>query len=337
MAEAKPSIEERISAALAPEETPQEAPQETPKEAEAQQEAPQEAPKEAPQEPEKQEEEDAVTVSLLSDLKDVLGVEESDLYNLAIPIGNGDPVPLSELKDSFVAKSEAKRFHEEAKAAREQARKEAEQSQSQYKTMLGQATALVDSLEKATLSRFQNVQWEDLRQSDPDEWAAKRVELQQAEQQIQQVKNHVSQQIQQYNQRLAAEQQESMQALLAKEREALIKAWPEMGNDKREAEEASLVNELKARGFSEQEISGATDHRLLLMARDAMRYRQSAEKADVAKKKVIKIGKKVVKPGSAASKEQANQDRFASLREKARKTGSTQDAAALISAVRQQR
>lgn len=343
---AEPSIEERIQSFREPE-APKDAPKEAPKEVSdgmedatakvvetRKQEAPQEAAEEI-SEGAPEEDAEVITASLLTDLKDVLNVDESDLYNLAIPIGNGDPVTLSELKDSFVAKSEAKRFHEEAKAAREQARKQVEETTEKQRTALAQATALVDALEKSALSRFEGVNWDELRTSDPAEWAAKKSELQQAEQQLGQVKNHVARQIQQYKQEMSAQQENAQRELLAKEREALLKAWPEMGSDKREAEEASLVKELKSRGFSEQEINGASDHRLLLMARDAMRYRQSVEKADVAKKRVVKIGKKVVKPGTSASKEQANQDRFASLRAQARKTGSTSDAAALIAAKRQ--
>jgi dihydropteroate synthase len=67
------------------------------------------------------------------------------------------------------------------------------------------------------------------------------------------------------------------------------------------------------------------------MVRDAMRFREQAKQADVAKKKVIKIGKKVLTPGAAQTKAEKSSNKMKPLRDALRKSGKIEDAAALLS------
>ena len=343
MAETELSIEQRIhNLSAPPEEAPAEAPQEAPEEdqeaaeTEERQEA---APEEEAGEESGEESEDVVEISSLADLTEHLGITADDLYALAVPAtvnGKRADVTLSELKDSYVASAEAKRIQEEAKTLRESIQEQQRTSEERYKAQLAQAAALVEDLEKSALSRFEGVNWNELRQSDPSEWAALKTEYEQTRQALDARKRNVAQGIQQYQQQMQAQQKQALDQHLAKEREALMTAWPEMAGEKGEAVRTALVKDLKARGFSDAEIEGVSDHRVLLMARDAMRWRESASKTDAAKKKIVKIAKKTIRPGAKQAKSEQQQDSLRAARAQLKKTGHHADAAALISRMRNQ-
>ena len=95
---------------------------------------------------------------------------------------------------------------------------------------------------------------------------------------------------------------------------------------------AAVVKDLKARGFSDTEIEGVSDHRVLLMARDAMRWRESASKTDAAKKKIVKIAKKTIRPGAKQTKDEQRTEALQPIRQRLKKTGDWKDAAELLSA-----
>ncbi len=282
---------------------------------------------------------DTVEVSSLSELMEHFEVAPEDVYNLTVPIADGSSsvnVSLSEMKDSFVSRQEAKRLQEEATTLRDSLKEQQTQANAQVQEYLAQSGALVEHLEKQMLAAYEGVDLNELKQNDPGQWAAMTTEIRQAQDTINQVKAKVREDIADFKARQTAEQQEALKAHLAVEQEALVKAWPEMGDPKKaESERKALVGELKARGYTEQEIGKAYDHRTLLMARDAMRWRESQAKANLAKKKVLKIGTKTLKPGAKQGKADQLQDRTQGLRKNLKKSGRVEDAAALISALEQ--
>ena len=81
-------------------------------------------------------------------------------------------------------------------------------------------------------------------------------------------------------------------------------------------------------GFSQQEVESAADHRAIVLARKAMMWDQHQANADIAKKKVLKIGKKVLKPGARQSKADHKQQTEQQLREQMRASGGSVDSAA---------
>lgn len=348
--QATPSIEERLGAVLNPEpvkDTP--APAKEPR-AQAQPDGDEEAPTVAPVEDANEEveaeqatadvkeddgDDGAIEVSSLSDLMEHFEVNGEDLYNLTIPVninGKTENVTLGEYRDSIHHAEEAKRFQSEAKAHREEAESFRRKVEEQYQGQLAQGAALVQALEQQALEQFQGVNWDELRHSDPSEWSAKRMEMESAKARIDRVKAEVSGKIQDYQTQTERQRNEFMQERLRKEHKAFTEAWPEMGDEKKAtAEKAKLIGELRHRGFSDEDIGNAFDHRLLLMARDAMLWRESGSKADAAKKKVLKIGTKVIKPGARVSRDQQRQDARKPLRDKLRKSGHLNDAAALLS------
>jgi hypothetical protein len=73
-------------------------------------------------------------------------------------------------------------------------------------------------------------------------------------------------------------------------------------------------------------LQGLADHRLVLLARDAIKGRQAAESTDIARKKVV--GKpNVVKPGSATGKGNPAKSAYEKARKRAQQSQSPDDLA----------
>jgi hypothetical protein len=154
------------------------------------------------------------------------------------------------------------------------------------------------------------------------------------------------QQLQGQSQQLASiERAEAKKALvehMTRESQATLEKIPEWKDEKKAvAEKQAIVKELLERGFERDRIlgetdsdgtpklenPGLTDHRILLLARDAMLYRQMMERASVASKKVPNLPQKVEKPGGG---ETNPQDGRTTAMKQLAKSGSVRDAASVF-------
>lgn len=78
--------------------------------------------------------------------------------------------------------------------------------------------------------------------------------------------------------------QDAHDRLLQEENAALLSKMPELADaDKRQAFFKDVLEAANAWGFSDEEIQSVTDHRMLLVVRDAKRWRDSQVKAKQAK------------------------------------------------------
>jgi hypothetical protein len=104
-------------------------------------------------------------------------------------------------------------------------------------------------------------------------------------------------------QQKAAHYQQSVEKTLAREAEALVEKWPEVADPvKGPVIKDEISSTLKGFGFTDSEISGISDHRILLFAKQYMEG-QKALKANVeaAKKVQGKPLPKVTSPGKGES------------------------------------
>lgn len=133
----------------------------------------------------------------------------------------------------------------------------------------------------------------------------------------------------QYKQKAAKVQELQQQANVARMQElanrakaetsVLIEKDPEFGDAGKVKEFVSDVAE--SFGFTEQEVVSSIDHRIILMAKDALKWRAS-QKADPKVEKAIAKPRKVLKPGtSKTSREIEAQKRAAANRKLNRKGG----------------
>lgn len=207
---------------------------------------------------------------------------------------------LYELVDSYQKSTAADRRLDEARQIKASATDELAAKTQRLDGQFATVAKLIDAAEKVVDRDSANINWQQLRQDDPAEYSARKAEVAERRQEIDKLKNDA---VGSYQEATAEQQQESSERLktyLATEREALLSAIPEWRNqDKATAERTELVTYLSQSGFDQKDIMGATDHRLVLMARKAMLYDKAQTKVDAAKKKLTKVPK-VLKPGAGS-------------------------------------
>ena len=127
------------------------------------------------------------------------------------------------------------------------------------------------------------------------------------------------------------EQTRSLQAVVAQNYSKMLDAVPEW-KDKAiyERDRTALRSFLNEAGYSDEEINQAYDHRAILLARDAMKYRQLAArkpKPDVPLEKALRP----VPPANTPAPRRAKEAQV--LRKRLVETGKVEDAAAAIRAL----
>lgn len=126
-----------------------------------------------------------------------------------------------------------------------------------------------------------------------------------------------------------AELTELVKERVAKEQELLRQKVPEwLDHATVEREYPKIAETMKSLGFEQSDLENISDHRLLVMARKAMLYDQITSQ-DISGKKV-KSAPKSATPGSQKSSTETTDRKLKEMREKLRKKGDMQSAAAAI-------
>jgi hypothetical protein len=132
--------------------------------------------------------------------------------------------------------------------------------------------------------------------------------------------------------RLVQRTQQETENYIKREQEHLFEKLPELKDvsKRREFYEKTVLATAREYGFSEQEVNQTYDHRLIVMIRDAAAYRALQAQKPVVQKKVEQAAP-MQRPGKrVSSSEQQSQARVEKFN-RLRRTGSVDDAAALIS------
>jgi len=130
--------------------------------------------------------------------------------------------------------------------------------------------------------------------------------------------------------RIAAE---AAQTQLRLEEETLARKLPEWGDpNRRRALGQEIGKFLQQAGFSQQEIAGIRDHRVVMILRDAMQHRQEAgaRKAAEAKRVAAPPPARVQRPGPADAAADTRATRLERLRRSAERSGKLDDRAAYV-------
>lgn len=336
----KPSIEERIHNILHPEERPAEEPAEPstpPAEPEAD-EAAQPEPKQPEQkQPQADEDDEGTPVETLAQLAEYLEADVSDLYNIKVPVdidGKQVEVSIGEWKDSFRSKEQLAKAQKELEAARADWETKQRAMAEAFEARERQAAELMQYMETAYFQEMGQVDWNRLRTENPAEYAALRLQYQERQNQLQQLKQAAAIRWENAKREQAEALEAQRRELLAKEAEVLVAAIPEWRDSAvAQKEKAQIAEFMLSRGYALEQIERALAKDILL-ARDAMKYQEMKQKAATAKNKVFKLGKKVLKPGTRPARNEQGNERAASLRARLRKSGRVDDAAALLGAMR---
>lgn len=169
--------------------------------------------------------------------------------------------------------------------------------------------------------------WDRLRKEDPAEFAASWAE----HQRLKEATSQVAAEREKIEREQREESEKQFADFLEGQRTKLLEAIPEwQDNEKASAEKGALMEYARGLGYTDEELGQVYDHRLLLVLRDAKRYRDLTTKsaALVADKKVVT---KVLQPGSPpAPKAKGKQAEISKLRQELARSGSPKAAARLF-------
>lgn len=266
-------------------------------------------------------------------LAEAIGVDTDKLKGLKVRVkidGQESSVPLAEVLKSYQLEGHVNRKSMELAEQRKAFEAEATAKQTELQTRLQQADSLLSNVEQGLLAQFNAINWDDLRQNDPAEFAAKRQEFAEQYQRVQAAKQQVLIEAQRMQTEHKQKMQNQLQETLKSEHTALLNKLPEWKDEtKAKAEKDAIRGYLESAGFANEELSNISDHRAILIARKAMLYDQMQGKKPELTKKVINLPK-VQKPGATKTNAEMKAEKQAELRARLRKSGDTKDLAKLL-------
>lgn len=316
----------------------EEAPQatETPQEAESSQDDTAEQPTEdVEQEQEenvveesKEEGEEPWIPQTIDELAEGLGVEIDALKAIKIKTkvdGVEADVPLGEVIKNYQL-NKALTDRSEALA---QHRKVLEQAYQQFtverETRLQDLNSWNQILETRLREQVAAVDWQQLREEDPAEYAAKRQEFTERIAEIESMKASMES----HRQALAAQQQQAylaqIEQVVQENIQKLPEVIPEYKDDTfRKKDMAELKDYLISQGFSDQEVRSVFDARQVAIARKARLYDQMQKTVD-PKVKQLKDKPKFIKPTQRVEKEDISRKQYEKKYKSALKSQHTDD------------
>ena len=227
-------------------------------------------------------------------------------------------VKLTDLIKDHQLKGYAEKTVREAAEVRKQAQEYAQQVQQQTQVQQAVVEKIVEAKAiESQLAQYQGINWSALEDSDP-------VQAMRLQRQFGELKQAYQAKVQDINQTQSQIQQQQSQqtaASLESERQALLNACPEWSSEAVATKEKQQISaDLKARGYTDRDIQGLSDHKAVLLARDAMLYRQGKAASNVAEKQV-RAAPKIIKPGSTAPR---NTNAIQKIHQEVRRSGSRQ-------------
>lgn len=299
-------------------------------EAEAEEAEPDEQVDESEAEPAEDEEGEQEAIESLSDVAAALGVPVEDLLaNLKHTVKvNGETidVPLSELQAGYQKDRDYRQKTETLKREREQFEAAAMERAKALEESHAQAAFVLNSIEQQIAQSANSQDLERLRQTNPQEWAARRLELQDRLQALNGLKQQAAQSYAAVQQRMQQEQAQNLQKTLEQERQALLTAIPDWNQETNQRLTEFLQSDY---GFSPEQVSQVYDHRMVKMAYEAMKWRESQRSSEVTVAKVKKAPR-LVKPSTPQTPVSIKAAQVRKLKGKLKQSGHVKDAASLI-------
>lgn len=248
---------------------------------------------------EQETDEEAAEVQTINELANFLEVEESQLYDIKIPLGDGfEPVSIGQLKDGYteIERSKAQLVNDRASLEREvEQYKNTVQQNSQLPAMneeLMKAAVEMESIKQ----QFSTIDWDAFEQQDPA-----RAMLHQ--QKLERAYTAAEQQYKKITEDHANKQKNAMDTMKAHSRQKILEKIPEWSDPKVFQKEGDLIgNILVGYGYTPKEISDVYDPRLSVLLRDFMYLKTKSEKADVTVKKLRLTPKKLPSSGAPVKK-----------------------------------
>lgn len=185
----------------------------------------------------------------------------------------------------------------------------------QFQSLVFQDVTQLKAID-AALEQFTKFDWSQAYDQDP----FKAMQLKEQRDQLREARSAKLAQLSAKEQQFTQSQAQAAQHILHSESAALAAKLPEMRNSESAAKlRTEIAQSLASYGFNPSEIAGVMDHRMVLVAADAAKYRQLQHGKD-AKLKQVRDAPPVLKPGAVSDKAKVENRNFkANLREYGRK------------------
>ncbi len=233
-----------------------------------------------------------------------------------LKLDDGSEITLEEARKGYLRQSDYTRRTQEHAREREQF----SETQQQTRTMLEQAATLIQAVIPAKPDPK-------LLETDPFEYQKQRANWESWQEWAQTIDANKRK----VDADTSARSEEQRRSYITEQSRLLFEARPELKSKaKRDEWKGNLLATLPdAYGFSPEEILETGDHRLLLMADDAAKWRALQKQKPQAMQK-LKDAPPVQKPGARPTPTQAKAKVTAQKTERLRQTGRVEDAARLI-------
>ena len=196
-----------------------------------------------------------------------------------------------------------------------------QQERQQYQSQLEQFKIQADS----KLEEFKSVDWTKLKEEDPMEYALKRDQYME----LQENKRLVAEEQQNLAQKQQAEMQTKWNEELARQQEVMAQRLPEWNDPEKGPKlKQNIKSFALKKGFTEQEVDSLIDARSVDVLHKAMMYETLLE-AKISQKKA-KVVPKVQKPGAPSTKSEVNSEKVKQTRARLKRSGRVDDAALAI-------
>lgn len=196
-----------------------------------------------------------------------------------------------------------------------------QQERQQYQSQLEQFNLQADS----KLEEFKSVDWTKLKEEDPMEYALKRDQYRE----LQENKRLVAEEQQNLAQKQQTEMQTKWNEELTKQKEIMAQRLPEWNDPEKGPKlKQNIKTFALKKGFTEQEVDSLIDARSVDVLHKAMMYETLLE-AKISQKKA-KVVPKVQKPGAPSTKSEVNSEKVKQTRARLKRSGRVDDAALAI-------
>ena len=271
--------------------------------------------------------EDAPTGELTVDdlVEDNQNVTNETPQNYTVKVDGKDvEVTLEELQAGYSRQADYTRKSQVLAEQRKKMDEElaaTQQERQQYQSQLEQFKIQADS----KLEEFKSVDWTKLKEEDPMEYALKRDQYRE----LQENKRLVAEEQQNLAQKQQTEMQTKWNEELAKQKEIMAQRLPEWNDPEKGPKlKQNIKSFALKKGFTEQEVDSLIDARSVDVLHKAMMYENLLE-AKISQKKA-KVVPKVQKPGAPSTKSEVNSEKVKQTRARLKRSGRVDDAALAI-------
>jgi hypothetical protein len=270
-------------------------------------------------------------IRTIADFAKAAGWEASDLYALSMKLDTGEEVSLGQIKDKLQAHA---RQEAELAAQRDALAQEQQLLRSQAQQLMqGQQQLSEAALEArgrmvAVQERYNEVDWERLKEADPGRYAALQQDFAVA---YSGAKNALAQAMQQQQ----VVQQQYWNRSLVENDQRFLSVVPEWKDEKVAAREGPEISKflMDTIGFRPDELTAIFDARARVVGRMAWLWHQHQQKVAAATSKVRQAPKPVLRPGSGGVPGTVQTRRVSELEQRAKTTGSRRDQESAVAAI----